>query len=233
MEADYETMRLCFQAVSKSLESILSLLASSLCDTPQNPKSDLTLLLAHGAGAPMDSDFMATLAGLVCARGIKVVRFEFPYMAQRRETGKKRPPDRMPVLLETFAALVKECGGPESCVVAGKSMGGRVASMILASLPVPGAISLGYPFHPPGKPDKVRRDHWQQVSNPWLIVQGTRDPFGKPEEVAGYGLPDGARLRWLEDGDHDFKPRKATGLTQQQHWQQAADWVAEFVMEIS
>lgn len=206
---------------------------SYLCDTPQKPKSDLTLVLAHGAGAPMDSDFMATMARLVCDRGIKVVRFEFPYMAQRRETGKKRPPDRMPVLMETFMQVVDEHGGADHCVVGGKSMGGRVASMLLAEESARAAVSLGYPFHAPGKPDKVRKDHWADMTKPWLIVQGTRDPFGKPEEVSGYGLPKVATLKWLEDGDHDFKPRKASGLTQAQHWQQAADWVSEFVLGVS
>lgn len=203
---------------------------SYLCDSPQKPKSGLTLVLAHGAGAPMDSDFMATMAGLLCERGIKVVRFEFPYMAQRREGGNKRPPDRMPVLLECFTQVVNDCGGPERCVVGGKSMGGRVASMLLAELPLQGAVSLGYPFHPPGKPEKVRKDHWAAIKAPWLVVQGTRDPFGKPEEVVEYGLPPAAHLKWLDDGDHDFKPRKASGLTQAQHWQQAADWVSEFII---
>lgn len=201
-----------------------------LCDTPQKPKSDLTLVLAHGAGAPMDSDYMAALAGLICAGGISVVRFEFPYMAQRREAGKKRPPDRMPVLAAAFEQVVDELGGADACVVAGKSMGGRVASMLLAENRARAAIALGYPFHPPGKPDNVRRDHWPQIVRPWLIVQGTRDPFGKPGEVNEYDLPASARVQWLEDGDHDFKPRKASGLTQGQHWQQAADWVCEFIV---
>ena len=81
---------------------------SYLCDTPQNPKSDLTLVFAHGAGAPMDSDFMQALAGLVAERGVRVIRFEFPYMMQRRQTGKKRPPDRMPILLDAFAQVVDD-----------------------------------------------------------------------------------------------------------------------------
>jgi len=112
-------------------------------------------------------------------------------------------------------------------------MGGRVASMLLSQSPVKGAVSLGYPFHPPGKPDKVRKEHWGDIKAPWLIVQGTRDPFGKPDEVAGYGLPASTDLRWLEDGDHDFKPRKASGLTRSQHWQQAADWVSDFIIGIA
>lgn len=225
-------MRQC-ASVSNPLEGILSLLESCLCDFPAKPKSPLTLVLAHGAGAPMDSEFMAAIAQLISAQGIRVLRFEFPYMEQRRDSGKKRPPDRMPVLLQRFSDVVEACGGANKCVVGGKSMGGRVASMMLANAEARAAVSLGYPFHPPGKPDKVRSDHWNDINRPWLIVQGTRDPFGKPTEVAGYGLPTFASLRWLEDGDHDFKPRKVSGLTQMGHWQQAADWVAEFILEVS
>ncbi|MAR93048.1 MAG: alpha/beta hydrolase [Pseudomonadales bacterium] len=203
-----------------------------MIDPAPQPKSPLTLVLAHGAGAPMDSDFMAAMAAGISQRGITVARFEFPYMEQRRLTGKKSPPNRMPVLLEHFAAAVEQCGGPGHCVVGGKSMGGRVASVLLAKMNLPGAVSLGYPFHPPGKPDRLRADHWPDIRAPWLIVQGTRDPFGKPQQVADYPLPPSARVRWLEDGDHDFKPRKASGLTQAQHWEQACDWVAEFVAEL-
>jgi predicted alpha/beta-hydrolase family hydrolase len=179
----------------------------------------------------MDSDFMTTMAGLICDQGIRVVRFEFPYMEERRRTGKKRPPDRMPTLIESFIRVVNDHGGPLRCVVGGKSMGGRVASMLLADIALKGAISLGYPFHPPGKPDKVRNQHWPDIQAPWLIVQGTRDSFGKPDEVAQYTLPSGAKVMWLQDGDHDFKPRKSSGLSQAQHCQQAALWVADFVKE--
>ncbi len=105
--------------------------------------------------------------------------------------------------------------------------------MLLAQAGARAAVSLGYPFHPPGKPEKVRKDHWPDIAAPWLIVQGTRDPFGKPEEVAEYGLPTCAELKWLEDGDHDFKPRKASGLSQAEHWRQAADWVSDFVVGVS
>lgn len=204
-----------------------------LCDRPQKPKSHLTLVLAHGAGAPMDSDFMTCMARLLNDRGISVVRFEFPYMAERRESGKKRPPNRMPELMKSFYAAVEHCGGPQLCVVGGKSMGGRVASMLLADGAVQAAVSLGYPFHPTGKPDNLRKDHWGAIEAPWLIVQGTRDPMGKREEVEGYELPSSALVKWLDDGDHDFKPRKASGLTQSQHWVQAADWVSEFIVGLS
>lgn len=201
-----------------------------LFDTPQTPLTDVTVVLAHGAGAGMGSAFMAAMAQGLCAQGIVVVRFEFPYMAQRRDGGGRRPPDKMPVLEETFSALLQRCG--PRCVAAGKSMGGRVASHMLAQQQCLAAISLGYPFHPPGKPDQVRAAHWPQIRRPWLIVQGSRDPFGTVEDVGGYALPSSARVEWLDDGDHDFKPRKASGFSQSAHWQSAVSLMAEFVKEL-
>ena len=180
----------------------------------------------------MDSDFMNFMAESISGLGVAVVRFEFPYMAKRRRSGIKSPPDRMPKLMACFEQVVEQYGGPDGCVAGGKSMGGRVASMLLAEAKVSAAVSLGYPFHPPGKPDRVRRDHWDTIEQPWLIVQGTRDNFGKPDQVASYGLPGCSQLLWLEDGDHDFKPRKASGFLQSEHWQQAAEWVAHFIIQL-
>ncbi len=199
-------------------------------DEPQKPQSDLTLVLAHGAGAGMDSDFMQALATLIAQNGVRVARFEFPYMAMRREDGKRRPPDRMPVLLECFAQAIDLQGGPARCVAAGKSMGGRLASLLLAENGCMAAVSLGYPFHPPAKPDQWRNEHWPQIAEPWLIVQGERDPFGTRAEVERAGVP--AEVLWLPDGDHDFKPRQRSGFTVQQHWQTAAAKVAWFVRQL-
>lgn len=193
-------------------------------------QSDLTLVFAHGAGAGMDSDFMQALAGMIAEQGVRVVRFEFPYMAQRRVDEKQRPPDRMPVLLECFAQAIALQGGPQHCVAAGKSMGGRVASMLLAQRQCVAAVSLGYPFHPPAKPDQWRNEHWPQISKPWLIVQGDRDSFGTRAEVEREDVP--AEILWLPDGDHDFKPRLRSGFTQWQHWQTAAAKVAWFVRHL-
>lgn len=202
-----------------------------LIDQPDSPQSDITLVLAHGAGAGMDSDFLAAMATGLCQKGLRVVRFEFPYMAQRRETGSKRPPDRMPVLEASFSLALQQVDG--RCVAAGKSMGGRVASMLLAQQRCLAAIALGYPFHPPAKPQALRAAHWPDIERPWLIVQGSRDPFGSHDEVADYALPPSARVQWLDDGDHDFKPRKSSGFTQAQHWQTAIDWMAIFVKELT
>jgi predicted alpha/beta-hydrolase family hydrolase len=170
------------------------------------------MLLAHGAGAPMDSPFMDQLSAALEQQGIATVRFEFPYMVRRREDGRKRPPDRIPVLLDSFRAEVArvrtEMGKDCLILVGGKSMGGRVAS-VLASEQAPdisGVICYGYPFHPPGKLDRWRTDHFSTVDCPMMIIQGTRDPFGKPEEVAARGKMRGLnRLCWLDGGNHDFK----------------------------
>ncbi|HEY8569896.1 alpha/beta family hydrolase [Microbulbifer sp.] len=210
-----------------------------LVDRPQGtPKG--WFLFAHGAGAPMDSDFMQALAGMLAERGVGVIRFEFPYMAERRETGKRRPPNKMDVLLEAFQAQIDRAGEvfPEARLfVGGKSMGGRVASMLVAENvragKVAGAVCLGYPFHPPGKPESLRTGHLEHMDSPTLIVQGTRDKLGDRAEVEGYELSSGIKLLWLEDGDHDFKPRKSSGFTQQQHWQTAAEQAAAFMCAVS
>ena len=220
-EADYETIAVPCQVKNRKVKLLI--------DEPATLCSDLTLVLAHGAGAGMESEFMETMAKLLCGEGLRVVRFEFPYMAQRREGGSKRPPDRVPQLLAGFESVIAEQGGAGVCVAAGKSMGGRMASMMLAQRGCKAAVSLGYPFHPPRQPEKLRNQHWPDINNPWLIVQGSRDPFGTRDEVTGYNLPRNTQICWLEDGDHDFKPRRASGLTQQQHWQSAAGAVATFV----
>src|SRR5262245_35270659 len=122
----------------------------------------LTIALTHGAGAGLDSDFMQYFIEALRARGLAVAPFEFPYMAARRKDGKKRPPDRAPVLMQTWRERVAEIGA-DKCVIAGKSMGGRIGSDVAweleqAGTAVAGCIYLGYPFHAPGKPDKVRAE---------------------------------------------------------------------------
>ena len=185
------------------------------------------LMLAHGAGAPMDSPFMNLLAAALAARGVRVLRFEFPYMAERRRTGGKRPPNPMSVLEQAFRLQAAQLQGP--FFVGGKSMGGRVASMLAAEVGAAGFVCFGYPFHPPGKPERMRTEHLGVLQCPGLVVQGTRDPFGKPEEVAGYDLDPALGLHWLDGGEHDFRPLKASGLEQRDLIEQAADAAAAFM----
>ncbi|WP_062270366.1 alpha/beta family hydrolase [Endozoicomonas arenosclerae] len=192
------------------------------------------LILAHGAGAAMDSDFMNQMADLIMTAGVTVVRFEFPYMQERRETGKKRPPDRQPKLLACWQEVVEEVranhNGP--LFIGGKSMGGRMASLLVSEFPevkADGVVCLGYPFHAPGKQDKPRTGHLADFSLPLLVVQGSRDAMGDYATVQAYDLSDNIKLYWLEDGNHDLKPRVKSGFTHEQHLVEAAEKVAAFI----
>jgi len=103
--------------------------------------------------------------------------------------------------------------------------------MIADSSDVVGLVCLGYPFHPPGKPEKTRTDHLETLQTPTLICQGTRDPFGTPEDVAAYRLSPTIRIHWLEDGNHSLEPRRASGRTTQENWDEAMDSIAEFAQK--
>lgn len=193
--------------------------------------ADRIVVLAHGAGAPMDSPFMAAIAAGLAGTGRSVARFEFPYMAARRADGRRRPPDRQARLLETWRTVVQRIGAPR-CVIGGKSMGGRMASLIADELGVAGLVCLGYPFHPPGKPERTRTAHLGDLSTPCLIVQGTRDPLGTREDVAGYALAPAIRLHWIEDGDHSLEPRKRSGRTRDETWAETVTALAAFLDEL-
>jgi predicted alpha/beta-hydrolase family hydrolase len=198
-----------------------------LIDGPK--RAPRTLILAHGAGASMDSPFMDRVAAGVAAAGVRVVRFEFPYMRARRESGGRRPPDRMPALLDAWNETIDALGPASGLVIGGKSMGGRVASLVADERGVAGLVCLGYPFHPPGKPDRLRTEHLAGLRTPTLILQGTRDPFGSPAEIAGYSLSRTIEVRFLEDGDHSFKPRVRSGRTEKQNLGEAIERIAAFV----
>jgi predicted alpha/beta-hydrolase family hydrolase len=215
----------------------MELIQNGPCDGP-------AYLFAHGAGADMNSEFIARLAEKLSAKGIRVVRFNFPYMIKRAEDGTRRPPDRAPKLLLAYEKAIKQLNCP--VVIGGKSMGGRMSSMLMAEnalretsdrLPILGSACLGYPFHAVGKDPKDRLDHLKDLVEPLLIVQGTRDKMGSLEEVNDY-LADGrinsaVTIKWLEDGDHDLKPRKVSGFSHPQHIDNALEQVAEFVLSLS
>ena len=193
------------------------------------PADGTTVVLAHGAGAAMDSDWMGDVSAALAARGLRVVRFEFPYMQRRREDGKRRGPDRPPVLLATWRAVIGALAGVDRLVIGGKSMGGRIASMVAEECGADGLVCMGYPFHPPHAPEKLRTAHLQQLRTPTLILQGMRDPFGGADEAAGYGLAQTIRIHWLEDGDHSFKPRLKSGRTLEQNMAEAVNELVRFV----
>lgn len=157
-----------------------------------------TLVLAHGAGQGMDSPFLESMARLIAAWH------------------------------ETLDRLLDGGLGPERLVIGGKSLGGRMASLVALERPVAGLVCLGCPFHPPGRPEQTRVEHLRDLQVPTLICQGTRDPFGRPEEVAGYGLSAAIRLVWIEDGEHSLKPGPSSGRTWDRNLAQAADAVVSW-----
>jgi len=210
--------------------------ASFLFDGPDDAR--VTIMLAHGAGAPMDSASMNAAAKALAAEGFRIARFEFGYMAARR-TGERRPPPKAETVMPEYVAAIDELGptnGP--LVIGGKSMGGRVASMIadseFAAKRIAGLLCLGYPFHPLGRPEQLRTRHLIGMKTPALICQGTRDEMGNRYEVGDYGLSDQIELLWLEDGDHDLKPRKAiSGFTTAGHLKTLAEAVCDWVQRIA
>lgn len=187
-----------------------------------------TLILAHGAGAPMDSQWMSEMAERLAVRGVNVLRFEFPYMAQRRLDGGKRPPNPQAKLLEcwreVFSEVRRHVAGP--IAIGGKSMGGRMASLVVDELGADALVCLGYPFYASGKPEKPRVAHLAELKTPTLIVQGARDALGNRETVQGYTLAPSIDVMWLAAGDHDLKPLKASGYTHAHHLDAAADRIA-------
>lgn len=191
-----------------------------------------TLVLAHGAGSGVQNAFMDTIAEAVAAAKIRVVRFEFAYMAARRE-GRRPGIDRQPVLLDAWRQVVAELGKPARTVIGGKSMGGRMASMVADELGVAGLVCLGYPFHPAGRPGSLRTAHLERLRTPTLILQGERDALGSREDVAGYRLSTAITVQWLLDGDHSLKPRKASGVTEAENLETAAEALAAFVKRVA
>ncbi|KOO07066.1 alpha/beta fold hydrolase [Vibrio hepatarius] len=189
-------------------------------------------IFAHGAGAGMDHDFMSAVAQGLAKHGIQVIRFNFPYMVKRAEDGKRRPPDRAPKLLEAYQQVIAEYAQQRSVIIGGKSMGGRMASLLANDENVAAVACLGYPFHPPGKPENYKGEHLASVAKPLLILQGERDTFGKKEEFSDFALSSSVQVEFLPDGDHSFKPRKKSGHTEQGNIDLAVQRLAKFIFEV-
>jgi len=180
----------------------------------------------------MDSGFMETIAEGIAKAGVRVARFEFPYMRRRRETGQGGAPNPGPALMQSWRDTIEKLGGGQALVIGGKSLGGRIASMVADEAGARGLVCLGYPFHPPGKPEQTRTQHLERLRSPALILQGTRDPFGKPEEVGKYKLSRAIRIEWLEDGDHSFKPRARSGRTEADNLNAAIAHMVDFIRSL-
>jgi predicted alpha/beta-hydrolase family hydrolase len=201
-----------------------------------SPQAKWTLILAHGAGASMRSEYMQYFAEQLAHRGIQVGRFNFPYMVTAIETERRRPPDRAPKLLDAWQEIIERVraglppqGSDQRLAIGGKSMGGRIASMSTHHDGVDALVCLGYPFHPPAKKDKLRIEHLPDIKVPTMILQGERDTLGTREEVRGYQLPQKIKICWLTDGDHSFKPRQRSGVTQTENWDTAIESIIGFL----
>jgi len=220
-------------------------LPPNLLKQPSIMPSNAHLLFAHGAGAGSQHPFMLSLANALNASGVHVWLFDFAYMAQAKAEGKRRPPARLPKLEVEYLnaiAYVQAQIGTDSLWIGGKSMGGRVACHALNTLtlaePNPnsaqsiiGATIIGYPFHPVGKPDSLRLAVLQSATSPIFICQGERDTFGTRAEIETYQYPDNVQVEYLFDGDHSLKPRKASGMSQEQHILAAAMAIASVIKQ--
>jgi predicted alpha/beta-hydrolase family hydrolase len=190
-----------------------------------------TLILAHGAGAPMDSTFMEQITEALVSQRIEVVRFEFPYMAERRVSGKKRPPSPQVQLLDTWKQVIDLVRQSTHAPVAigGKSMGGRMASLIADECNAAALVCLGYPFYAVGRPERPRIEHLASLQTSTLIIQGERDALGNRETVEQYVLSDQIRIEWISTANHDLKPLKSSGLTHSQSIERSAASIAHFL----
>ncbi|EHR1004932.1 alpha/beta fold hydrolase [Vibrio parahaemolyticus] len=197
----------------------------------EGPKNGPLFVFAHGAGAGMEHDFMTAVAKGLVEQGIRVVRFNFPYMVKRSEDGKKRPPDRAPKLLEAYSEVIAHFAS-SPVVIGGKSMGGRMASLLAEHELVAGIACLGFPFHPPGKPEKFKGDHLASIDKPTLILQGERDTFDKREEFDEFVFSQQVKVSFLPDGDHSFKPRKSSGHTEAGNIALAVEQLSAFINEV-
>jgi predicted alpha/beta-hydrolase family hydrolase len=203
---------------------------SATLDGPSD--AETMLVLAPGAGAPRHHPFMADVAGKLADRGLRIGRFDFLYAMAGRKA-----PDRQPVLEETYRAVaehLRAAESPQRFFIGGKSMGGRIASTIAAGedpADVDGLVFLGYPLHPPGRPERIRDAHLYEVRTPMLFVEGTRDPFC-PLETLGQVLEKvtaPTELSVIDDGDHSFKVRKSSGRSSEDALQEVVDAVATWI----
>jgi uncharacterized protein len=173
------------------------------------------LLLAHGAGNDMTNPLLAAVSEGLAERNILVCRFNFPY----KQAGKKAP-DPAAVLEKSYRRVIAYLSGhrfyqPSGLFLGGKSLGGRIASRIVADgINADGLIFLGYPLHPAGKPEELRTAHWDRIDCPMLFFAGTRDPLCSiPLLITATADRPNTRLEIIDGGDHSFKTPKAQGTT--------------------
>ena len=200
-------------------------------------RAGVTLILGHGAGSDQTSGFMTSFAGELAGRGIDTITFNFLYSAQGR-----RLPDPNDRLEACWRAVIEAArqqidSSKDRLAIGGKSMGGRIASQVAAAgiAGLEGLVFLGYPLHPPGRPDRLRAKHLPSINTPMLFVQGSRDSFGSPDELRPIvtSLRPPAELYVIEGGDHSFKVRKGAGVVQADIHRMIQDHIAAWLRELT
>jgi len=181
----------------------------------------INVVFAHGSGIGMNHEFMQCVAAVMSLKDFTVYLFEFGYMQKIQATGVRQPPPAVAKLELEYLKLLDALALPSPLIIGGKSLGSRVASLIVERTNALGWFALGYPFHPQGKPQTLRVEHLLASHKPGLIVQGARDALGSYDQVLGYQLPAHINLCWLEDMDHSFKPFKAARYSQMQAIEQS------------
>ncbi|RPA38667.1 dienelactone hydrolase [Shewanella vesiculosa] len=218
----------------------------------QGPKSDTLIVFAHGAGANMHHEYMATMTDKLIAQGYQVYRFNFLYMQANMQDGKRRPPDRAPKLLAHYEQVLQDIKqkialGQINCqriILVGKSMGGRMSATLTSTdyqrqqpglddvmSKVAAIVCLGYPFIPL-KGGKPRLDPIVHNALPMLIVQGERDKFGDVQQVPTWTLGEHTQVCWIGDGDHSLQPRKSSGFTLEGNLNQAIEYIRQFISQL-
>lgn len=224
------------QTVKVQVDNGIEVTSQWLLPECKSKNKQPVLILAHGAGADMHHPFMCFMHEGLAKLGIASIKFNFPY----KEAGRK-PPDRMPKLEATWRAVIARVRGElkvptDRLYIGGKSMGGRAASMVAAAGDdLAGLVFLGYPLHPPGKPEKLRADHLKDIRVPMLFIEGTRDPLCKLDILEGVfkTLQAPVQLNIVEDGDHSFNVLKRTGKTEEEVLQGVVDGIGEWVCSVT
>ena len=214
------------------ISSLLHWCTSPLGDYLQGGKGNEHIILAHGSGVGMRHEFMQRQADALINEGFKVSLFDYSYMQTIHASGRRRPPPRIPILIDEHRQWIALLAQEQPIWLMGKSMGGRIASMLAQeslAVEIKGWCALGYPFHPQKKPDQLRVSHLLTNRKPGLIIQGTRDALGTQATVTNLSLPNSISCQWLPHMDHGFNPYKEAAMTQQQAIEQSAKWFRHWI----
>ena len=214
------------------ISSLLNWYGSPLGDYLQGGKGNEHIILAHGSGVGMRHEFMQRQADALINEGFKVSLFDYAYMQTIHTSGRRRPPPRIPTLIEEHRQWIALLAQEQPIWLIGKSMGGRIASMLAQeslAAEIKGWCALGYPFHSQKKPQQLRVTHLLTNRMPGLIIQGTRDALGTQATVTNLALYSAISCQWVPHMDHCYNPYKQSKMTQHQAIEQSAKWFRHWI----